>query len=146
MLIQHRSIELRKALCLVPKNNFPTLSTLSVLGMSRAGVCTYFSVSVHWFTVNIKITRCCPDIFCLNYIGGFFLYLSKGKTKSNGFSCKTDELKLFLHKCRPQWYYIWTFNLFSKYFSVSYPSMDPCLATQIRAVESFSFSLSICTQ
>lgn len=29
MLILHRSIKLRTALCLVPKNNFPTLSTLS---------------------------------------------------------------------------------------------------------------------
>lgn len=32
MLIQSRSIKLRKAICLGPKNNFPTLSLLSVLG------------------------------------------------------------------------------------------------------------------
>ncbi|KAI4829826.1 hypothetical protein KUCAC02_001491, partial [Chaenocephalus aceratus] len=32
MLIRSRSIKLRKALCLGPKNNFPTLSLLSVLG------------------------------------------------------------------------------------------------------------------
>lgn len=44
MLIQCRSIKLRKALCLVPKNNFPTLSMLSVLGGSRAGVCSHISL------------------------------------------------------------------------------------------------------
>lgn len=32
MLIRSRSIKFRKALCLGPKNNFPTLSLLSVLG------------------------------------------------------------------------------------------------------------------
>lgn len=32
MLIRSRSIKLRKALCLGPKNNFPTLSPLGVLG------------------------------------------------------------------------------------------------------------------
>lgn len=39
MLIRSRSIKLRKALCLGPKNNFPTLSPLSVLGGSGGGVC-----------------------------------------------------------------------------------------------------------
>lgn len=38
------------------------------------------------------------------------------------------------------------FHFFLNIFSVSYPSMDPCLAIQIRTVKSLSFSLSVCTQ
>lgn len=54
MLIQSRSIKLRKALCLGPKNNFPTLSPLSVLGgegVSGWGVCVY--IPLHLLSINV---------------------------------------------------------------------------------------------
>ena len=69
MLIRSRSIKLRKALCLGPKNNFPTLSPLSVLGGSGGGVCVCISMCA-CFSVYVCCAACKVDKFENNQLMG----------------------------------------------------------------------------
>lgn len=81
MLIQRRSITLRKALCLVPKNNFPTLSTLSVLGVHE-------QECVHIFLCVCALVDCEHKASLDVVLIFFVLIIFKGR---GGGSCLTSN-------------------------------------------------------